>query len=205
VNSAARVLIVDDEPAVLEGVRLALRREPYEIVTTDSAAKALEFLGGSRVDVVVSDERMPGMRGSAFLASVRLRYPDTIRIMLTGQASLEAAIRAINDGEVFRFLLKPCQPADLAQAIRSAFLQVHTHRQAARLLIEFRKQARLLRDLEHRHPGLLGPVRDADGTLSIDPSATPSLEELLSQMNRELDGAGSDPSASRLERDLDAA
>src|SRR5436190_341918 len=88
------VLFVDDEPAILEGIGVVLRKEPYEIVTAAGPIKALEILASRRVDVVVSDERMPNMSGAEFLARVREAYPDTVRIVLTGQASLEAAIRS---------------------------------------------------------------------------------------------------------------
>jgi two-component system probable response regulator PhcQ len=72
------------------------------------------------VDVVISDEKMPGMSGSEFLSLVRQEYPDTIRIILTGYGSLESAIRAINEGEIYRLFTKPCNVIDLAITIRLA-------------------------------------------------------------------------------------
>ncbi|RMH17182.1 MAG: response regulator [Gemmatimonadetes bacterium] len=114
------VLFVDDEPSVLEGLKVALRKEPYTIHTANSADEAIKVLARVRVDVVVSDERMPGMSGSEFLSLVRREYPQAVRILLTGQASLEAAIRAINEGEVYRMLTKPQKPDALAATIRQA-------------------------------------------------------------------------------------
>jgi DNA-binding NtrC family response regulator len=89
-------------------------------MTADSAAKALDILANTPVDVVVSDERMPGMLGSEFLKRVRDAYPDIVRIMLTGEAGLPAAVRAINEGPLYRFLNKPLSPDELAQTIRKA-------------------------------------------------------------------------------------
>jgi two-component system probable response regulator PhcQ len=103
-----RVLFVDDEPHVTESLKRALRKEPYEVLSANSADEALEVLARQPVDVVISDEKMPGMQGSEFLAVVCKQYPETIRIIMTGHGSIEAAIRAINEGEIYRFLTKPC-------------------------------------------------------------------------------------------------
>src|SRR4030095_12230220 len=95
----------------------SLDRKQFEIFTADSAQKGLLILAGNDIDVVVSDECMPGMTGSQFLAEVRKQWPNTIRMILSGQADLEAAVRAINEGEVFRFLLKPCHAPELQATI----------------------------------------------------------------------------------------
>jgi two-component system probable response regulator PhcQ len=113
------VLFVDDEPAVLDGVRYVLRREEYEILTAQSAEEALELLATQPIGVVVSDECMPRMSGADFLSIVRERYPDVIRIMLTGHASLSAATRAINEG-LYRFLPKPMEQEELRRVMRDA-------------------------------------------------------------------------------------
>jgi DNA-binding NtrC family response regulator len=113
------VLFVDDEPAILAGFCDALRKEPYEILTATSAALALDVLSRTHVDVVVSDECMPRMCGSALLERVHRDYPNVVRIMLTGEASLAASVRAINDG-LYRFLGKPVQPEELSRVIRDA-------------------------------------------------------------------------------------
>jgi response regulator RpfG family c-di-GMP phosphodiesterase len=105
--------LVDDEPLITTTLKRVLRKEPYDICTANSGAEALQILARKPVDVIVSDERMPGMSGSEFLAVARQQYPDTARIILTGQANLEAAIRAINEGAICRFLTKPCKEDDL--------------------------------------------------------------------------------------------
>ena len=140
VSPRARILCVDDEPAVLEGLRLALRPYPFEILTAASAIRGLEILAATPVDVVVSDEQMPGMSGSEFLEIVCRKYPETVRITLTGQASLDAAIRAINEGEIYRFVLKPCNPVDLAHNIQSALQLKRLRDESVQLLAALRQR-----------------------------------------------------------------
>lgn len=115
-----RVLCVDDEPNVLEGLRRTLRGQ-YCVATAVGGAAGLEVLDRERpFAVVISDLRMPEMDGVAFLSRVRQRSPDTVRILLTGQADLDAAIAAVNEGRIFRFLSKPCAQPVLLQALAAA-------------------------------------------------------------------------------------
>ena len=114
------VLFVDDEPGITQSIKRALRREPYDIVCANSAQEALELFKEQRFSIVVSDDKMPKMSGSELLGIIRREYPDTIRLLFTGYATLEAATRALNAGEVFRFLKKPCNEIDLAIALRQA-------------------------------------------------------------------------------------
>jgi two-component system, probable response regulator PhcQ len=185
----ATVLLVDDEPHVLDALKRALRREPFECLTATSGAAAQELMARHPVDVVISDEQMPGMSGSVLLSLVRKQFPQTIRIILSGQATLEAAVRAINEGEVYRFFLKPCDPADLASTIRQALAHKRLEEQSRRLLREFQKQASLLARLELRSPGLLNVEVDDQGAVMVDESeGDGELEDLLSEMERAMGG-----------------
>ncbi|MEZ5246249.1 MAG: EAL domain-containing protein [Acidimicrobiales bacterium] len=114
------VLFVDDEVGVTDAVRVALRKMPFEVRTANSGRDGLAALAAGDVDVVVSDERMPQMTGTEFLARVREEHPDVQRIILTGEASLEATISAINDAAIHRFLVKPCPSDVLVEAINDA-------------------------------------------------------------------------------------
>jgi len=114
------VLFVDDEREVTRGIRLALRKEPYKVLIANSAKDGLALLQQKKIDVVISDERMPEMGGAEFLTIVRKLYPETIRLILSGQSSLESAIGAINDAGIYRFLRKPCDPHDLALSLSQA-------------------------------------------------------------------------------------
>jgi len=115
-----RLLFVDDEPAVLEAIATNLRRG-FEVVTATSGADGLEYLRAeSDFAVVVSDMRMPKMDGATFLAHAREDAPDAVRILLTGHSDLDATIKAVNHGQIFRFLTKPCPRDTLRGAIDSA-------------------------------------------------------------------------------------
>jgi response regulator RpfG family c-di-GMP phosphodiesterase len=118
-----RVLCVDDEARIVEGLVLHLRKD-YELHTAlsgDEALKALKQMGGAAV--IVSDMRMPGMDGAMLLRQVLVLYPDTTRILLTGEPGRDAAIAAVNDAQIFRFLAKPCPPDQLRTAVEAGVMQ----------------------------------------------------------------------------------
>ncbi len=162
------VLVVDDEPAIRETLTEVLTREPYEILCAGSAEEALAILSREPVDVVLSDEKMPGMAGSEFLAIVRRQYPDTIRMILTDHASLESAIHAINEGEIYRFFTKPCNMVDLVVTIRQALQQKELMAENQRLIQTVRQQSLSLEKLERQHPGITKVKRDARGVVIIN-------------------------------------
>ncbi len=162
------ILIVDDEPSIRELLTDALSREPYDVLCAGSAEEALGIIDKKPVDVVLSDEKMPGMSGSEFLAIVRQQYPDTIRMILTGHASLEAAIRAINEGEIYRFFTKPCKMVDLTVTIRQALQHKDLMAENQRLLSIVKQQSLSLEALERQHPGITKIKRDASGAVIID-------------------------------------
>jgi response regulator RpfG family c-di-GMP phosphodiesterase len=119
----AEVLCVDDEPRVLDGLRLTLRRG-YDVSIATSGVMALTLLEQRPgIAVVISDMRMPVMDGAAFLTKVRERAPNAIRILLTGEPGRESAVAAVNEGQVFRFLTKPCAPDKLVAAVEAAVRQ----------------------------------------------------------------------------------
>ncbi len=157
----ARVLVVDDQPMVLDVVRQILSRGFYQVFSAGSAEAALRLMEAETIDVVISDERMPGMQGSEFLAVVRKRYPDTVRIILTGHASVKTAIRAINEGEIYRLLTKPVSSRELYKAIDDG-LKNRAGGRAAEQHIS------LLESLEKQAPGITRVHRDDDGVVIID-------------------------------------
>ncbi len=117
------VLFIDDDERLLESLRLALRREPYEILTVTSTERASRVLAQRKVDVVVCDERMPTMSGTTFLTHMKNAAHPAIRIVLTG-AGRPAEDRAANQAAVFRFLTKPCSSSAIALAIREALQHI---------------------------------------------------------------------------------
>jgi two-component system probable response regulator PhcQ len=114
------VLLVDDDQNVIHGLTRALRRQPYQLYTAQSGDEAVWILKAHDVDVIVTDEKMPGISGCDLIAWIAENYPEVVRIVLTGYATTETVIRAINEGGVFHFFTKPCRDLHLAIAIRKA-------------------------------------------------------------------------------------
>lgn len=115
-----KVLYVDDEPANLIALKRLFRDEPFELITETSPMKALSRIETLKPAVVISDQCMPEMQGTEFLKQVEYRHPDCVRIILTGQADLDAAMEAINEGHVFRFIQKPWDNDDLKTQVSAA-------------------------------------------------------------------------------------
>jgi response regulator RpfG family c-di-GMP phosphodiesterase len=140
------ILCVDDEPNVVSALGRVFQRERYRVLTATSSGAALEILGRETADVVLSDMRMPGMDGAAFLEEVSLRWPRTARILLTGYNDLRSAVAAINRGEIFRYLFKPWDDDEMRLTVRQALERQETEderrrrhemaqRRAARLVV----------------------------------------------------------------------
>jgi CheY-like chemotaxis protein len=106
------------ELGIVDGYRAGVPVS-YVLMTANSAEKAFDILANTVVDIVVSDEQMPSMLGSKFLGRVRDAYPNIVRIMLTGEAGLPAALRAINEGPLYRFLNKPLSPDEVDPTLRT--------------------------------------------------------------------------------------
>lgn len=121
------LLLVDDEESVLSALRRVLRRDGYRILTAASGEEALQILVGNAVDVIVSDQRMPGMAGVDLLRQVKRIHPETVRIVLSGYTELKSITDAINEGAIYKFMTKPWDDEQLRLTIREAF----THKELA--------------------------------------------------------------------------
>lgn len=115
------LLLVDDEENILSSLTRMLRRDGYRILTATSADGALDLLGRNDVQVVISDQRMPGTSGTELLSKVKEMYPDTVRMVLSGYTDLAAVTAAINEGAIYKFLTKPWSDGELRAQIRDAF------------------------------------------------------------------------------------
>jgi CheY-like chemotaxis protein len=155
----ARILIVDDEEAILETMVFTFE-DDYDVLTARSAPRGLELLDQHPpVAAVISDQRMPEMTGVEFLAEVCERHPSTVRIILTGFADMDAIIQAINAGHVYAYITKPWEPAELKQVVRRA---VEHHR----LTLE---NEHLLRDLREANAFLEAVMDRLDtGAIAVD-------------------------------------
>lgn len=182
---SCKVLLVDDEPLVIDAIKRALHKKSYEVVSAGCATEALDILSRQSFDVVVSDEVMPCMLGSDFLGVVSDRYPETIRIILTGHPNLDTALRAINKGHIYRFLIKPCSGMELGVAIRQALQQRELSKESQRLLATVRRQSSILENLEKRNPGIARVNRDTHGAICI-PDVEYDLDTLILEINKEV-------------------
>jgi response regulator RpfG family c-di-GMP phosphodiesterase len=118
-----KILLVDDEIAILQGYQRLLHREFQTDIAVGGAAALISVTTKGPYAVVVSDMRMPEMDGVQFLAKIKLLAPETIRVMLTGNADMQTAVSAVNEGSIFRFLTKPCTKETLAKALTSSLMQ----------------------------------------------------------------------------------
>ncbi len=115
------LLLVDDEANVIASLKRLFRKDGHTILSANSGAEGLEILAQNKVDVIISDQRMPGMTGVEFLRAAKASYPDTIRIVLSGYTELQSVTDAINEGAIYRFLTKPWEDEQLRDHIRRAF------------------------------------------------------------------------------------
>jgi putative nucleotidyltransferase with HDIG domain len=151
------VLFVDDEVNILKALQRLLRMEEMNVICASRASEALDLLEKNPAQVVVTDQRMPEMSGVDFLAQVRERYPDIVRMMLTGYTEMNVAVDAINRGEIYRLITKPWNDDELRATIRQAFDHADLKAEIKRLNQVTREQNFKLQDMNRN---LEGKVRD---------------------------------------------
>ena len=155
-----RILFIDDETNILRALERVFLDEEYEILTAGSAGEALEILAStSPVQVVVSDYRMPLMNGVELLRTVREKWPETIRAILSGYADTEAVVSAINDGQIYRFIPKPWNDTELRMTIAAAVKQYQRLRKEILYAENLQKK---IDDLEKENSFLVQRIAFAD-------------------------------------------
>ncbi len=151
------VLFVDDEKNILKALQRLMRSEDMQVLTASRACDALELLDRNPAQVVVTDQRMPEMSGVDFLAQVRERHPEIVRMMLTGYTEMNVAVDAINRGEIYRLITKPWNDDELRATLRQAFDHADLKGEIKRLNQITREQNFKLQDMNRN---LEGKVRD---------------------------------------------
>lgn len=139
-ESGFTLLLVDDDQGVLNALKRVFGEENYRILCATSASEALGIMESEQVHLIITDHRMPGMTGAEFLREAKLKWPETIRIMLTGYADVQSIMGAVKDGAVFKFITKPWEDEDLRLTVSLGLQQY--------LLIQ---ENRKLRELASRH------------------------------------------------------
>jgi signal transduction histidine kinase len=157
------ILVVDDEPRVVANIRVLLSSD-HEVLGATSASQGLEVLRQHEVHVIMTDQNMPGGSGVEFLAQARADYPDAVRLMFTGHADLHDVIAAINEGHVYRYVIKPWDPDELLTIVRQAAEQYDQRAERRRLLAEL--QSRNL-DLERANAELRRANELKDGFIKV--------------------------------------
>jgi response regulator RpfG family c-di-GMP phosphodiesterase len=163
------ILCVDDEANILSALRRLLRPHGFQVVVAESGQAGLAVLESTPVDLVISDMRMPEMDGSKFLEQVRQRWPDTMRLLLTGYADVASIIEAINRGEIYRYITKPWDDHDLVlivqQALERKTLEREKHKLEAQVLLHNEELKSLNADLEVKVLARTQELQTANGKL----------------------------------------
>jgi len=134
------ILLVDDEASILSSLKRLLRPLGYTLITAESGAEGLRLLDEHPVDLIISDMRMPEMTGAQFLGKAKVKYPEIMRILLTGYSEITSLVSAINEGGIYHYLQKPWDEQNLILTIQRALEQHHLKKEAARLNEVIRKQ-----------------------------------------------------------------
>lgn len=172
------IALIDDEPLILKSLGRLLRKGEWQVLAFTNPADALVQLANQDVDIVVSDYRMPGMTGVEFLNKLKESHPDTLRIILSGQADIQGVLNAVNQSEVYRFVLKPWEDDELLHTLRTAQRFNDLIRENAKLAETVRtqrnklkrQQAELAR-LERDTPGITSIELDDDGMIDLSGEA----------------------------------
>lgn len=146
-DNTTTLLLVDDEPNVIKSLKRLFVDSNYTIMTASSGEEGLQVMDSQPADLVVSDYRMPGMTGVEFLSRVRTKYPDTVRIILSGYADISAIVEAINDGGIYRFIAKPWNDQELVTSVMRAVEQHNLKKENSRLYAELQDRNKALEEL----------------------------------------------------------
>lgn len=144
------VLVVDDEKSVLKAMQRLLSKEGFQVLTATNGRDALKILSQGPVQLVISDQRMPELEGVKFLQEVKRNWPETIRIMFSGYNEIDTILTAINQGEVYRFVLKPWNDRELIAAVKDGLRQHQLISENKRLQQLTEEQNEKLQELNRR-------------------------------------------------------
>lgn len=148
------IMVVDDDPLILEAMQVILRAEDYEMETFTDPEQALRRAQTAVFDLVISDFRMRGMDGVTLLKAFKAIQPDSVRIIITAHSDLDAVVTAINEAEIYRWVNKPLQAPEVRLVVRQALEHRHLSAENRRLANQVRRQRSELQRLETEHPGI---------------------------------------------------
>lgn len=164
-----KIMLVDDEANIIRALQRALADSSYEVYGFTDSARALQRAQAECFDLILSDYKMPGMDGVSLLKAVKAAQPETMRLILSGYADLQALINAINEAEIYRFIGKPWNEYELKAAIHQALAHRNLLLENRRLADTVRKQQDTLQHLETRYPGISHVDWGEDGSILLNP------------------------------------
>jgi len=148
-NKPTQILCVDDEPNVLKSLRRLFRGSDYVIHLADGGAKGLEVLEKTNIDLIISDMRMPHMDGAEFLTKAAKKWPDRVRILLTGYADISSTIAAVNQGKIYSYCSKPWEDDELKALVAKAIEEKRLREERVELFAIINKQNDELQELNN--------------------------------------------------------
>jgi DNA-binding NtrC family response regulator len=148
------ILIVDDEAPIRRALQRLFAREHYRVLEAAGEQEALKIADADTVDLIISDYVMPGGNGLDLLTTMKKRHPHVVRMIMTGRADLQAVITAINEGHVYRFVLKPWDNDDVCLSVRLALELAWLLSENGRLVGRLQEQEEVLRGWRNTTPGL---------------------------------------------------
>jgi|GEM_PF-228630 len=172
------ILVVDDDPNVLRAMVRLFLDEDYSVITADSAHAAQAVIEKEPVQLVISDAMMPGMSGHELLAWVRKKHPQIIRTLFTGKADVKTVMKAVNEGEIYRFFTKPWDPDELKLSIKLGLEKYDLEEERRLLLRTVQIQRNELTRIEQEYPGIGAVKRDFSDAILIDEMSKGEIEEI---------------------------
>lgn len=199
-NQDNNLLVIDDEPAILSSLRRQFRKN-YQVHIAKSAEEGMKLMKEHSIQVIISDQRMPGMSGSDFFDQVKHDHPDATRLLLTGYADIQAVIEAINEGNIYRYITKPWDPTELDTIVREAFERHNLIVNNKKLMDQLQEANRTLENrvkkrtaelrkinkekdymigmVAHDLRGPLGNIKTCYDLITDDLTDTPAVEQYL--------------------------
>lgn len=163
------ILVVDDQPEIVNSVRRIFYKEPLlDVLTANSGAEALMLFDENDIDLILTDQKMPGMTGVELLREISIISPDTIKIILSGFSELDTVLSAINEVGVFKFIMKPWDNNDLKITIQRSLEMQHLIKTNRMLLEQVRKKESAIQSLKIKYPQIFHVDKDVDGNVIVE-------------------------------------
>jgi DNA-binding NtrC family response regulator len=177
INDKWSILIVDDDQHILDSLRRTLAREEFDLTCVNDPQSAIDLMSQKSFDLLLSDIDMPGISGHEVMKTANRLQPKMIRVFVTGRSGMETAVRAINEGEVHRFVRKPFQAEDLRELVRAALDRKAELDLVSEASSRTHRRSQLFEQLEIEHPGITKVSLDENGVYVVKTEAISQVAE----------------------------